>query len=361
MKGGYVLICALLAGCAASPKMQVYSLHKESESLRAKNDYPAAINLAKKAVDLAEQVYGPDQPDTADHLAYLAQLYRFQGNLNLAMPLLERALSIREKAFGRNDKIVAQSNMRLAEVASARGQHASAIENYGKALKIYDATSGPDTQVEGILQQLAQEYQMSGKFEQAMPIYERLLALDEQKQGSEYALRVSRDLEMLANANMRLEQYTKALLYYERAVMILEKQYGPDHPGSLIDQQMMAQIYLRQEMPARAEPILIRLIKSRETNLGAENQMTVGLLLQLGGLYVKQGQYALAEPILLRVMQNYQEKQVDHPTLIMLYRDLAKVYRGTQRQIEAEKLETRAAEMRAALMKRINTGQPVTR
>jgi hypothetical protein len=43
---------------------------------------------------------GPDHPDTATSLNYLAVLLQAQGDLAAARPLYERALAIREKALG---------------------------------------------------------------------------------------------------------------------------------------------------------------------------------------------------------------------------------------------------------------------
>src|SRR3954470_19371642 len=50
----------------------------------------------KEAVAVREKVLGPEDPDVAQSLANLANLYRDQGRLAEAEPLYRRALAVRE-------------------------------------------------------------------------------------------------------------------------------------------------------------------------------------------------------------------------------------------------------------------------
>ncbi len=53
-----------------------------------------------KSLPLIAESMGPEHPRMADPLAALASLYRQKHQLNMAIPLLKRALAIREKSWG---------------------------------------------------------------------------------------------------------------------------------------------------------------------------------------------------------------------------------------------------------------------
>jgi tetratricopeptide (TPR) repeat protein len=77
-------------------------------TLSAKNDlaghyyeaerYDKAEGLYKEVLAVREKVLGPEHPDTLDSLEKLAILYRRVGPDKLALPLLRRVLSARERS-----------------------------------------------------------------------------------------------------------------------------------------------------------------------------------------------------------------------------------------------------------------------
>ncbi len=84
------------------------SLHAQSEALdEAYNQgqtlyeagrYEEAIPFWRKALELGEREFGPDQEITAIFLNNLALLYKSQVHYLKAEPLYQRALAINEKA-----------------------------------------------------------------------------------------------------------------------------------------------------------------------------------------------------------------------------------------------------------------------
>jgi len=54
-------------------------LNKEATSLYQKDQYDRAVVVAKKALDVAEKMVGPDHRAVAVSLNNLAELYRAQG------------------------------------------------------------------------------------------------------------------------------------------------------------------------------------------------------------------------------------------------------------------------------------------
>ena len=68
--------------------------------LRNRGQYREAEPLMQFALTIGERMYGRDHPNTAYLLDNLAILYDNQGKYNEAEPLYQRALSIEEKALG---------------------------------------------------------------------------------------------------------------------------------------------------------------------------------------------------------------------------------------------------------------------
>ncbi|MEE8533666.1 MAG: tetratricopeptide repeat protein [Alphaproteobacteria bacterium] len=100
------------------------SLHAQSEALdEAYNQgqtlyeagrYEEAIPFWRKALELGEREFGPDQEITAIFLNNLGLLYKSQGRYAKAEPLYQRALAIWKKALGPEHPDVATGLSNLA-------------------------------------------------------------------------------------------------------------------------------------------------------------------------------------------------------------------------------------------------------
>jgi tetratricopeptide (TPR) repeat protein len=102
------------------------TLTREVMDLYLAGNYVRALVIAQKALQVAEQNFGPDHPDVATSLNNLAELYRTQGDYAKAEPLHKRALAIREKALGPDHPDVATSLENLARLYRATNRNAEA-------------------------------------------------------------------------------------------------------------------------------------------------------------------------------------------------------------------------------------------
>jgi tetratricopeptide (TPR) repeat protein len=73
----------------------------------AQGNYADAEQLLKRSLSIQEKALGPDHPDEAPTLNFLAELYRTQGRYAEAEPLYKRSLTSWENALGPNDPNVA--------------------------------------------------------------------------------------------------------------------------------------------------------------------------------------------------------------------------------------------------------------
>jgi tetratricopeptide (TPR) repeat protein len=94
---------------AATSTMNQYGLW-----LVYRTQYPEAEPILERALSIRERALGPEHPEVATSLNELARLYQNQGRYAEAESPLERALSIRERALGPEHPEVATSLNELA-------------------------------------------------------------------------------------------------------------------------------------------------------------------------------------------------------------------------------------------------------
>jgi len=103
----------------------------------AEECYTTALEERKRLLD-------PENPAIAESEICLAFLRARQGRTEEAVKLFERALSIDEKAFGKNSPTVAQLCYSLAEVLEAQKKYVLAEAYYREALLMREATLKPN-------------------------------------------------------------------------------------------------------------------------------------------------------------------------------------------------------------------------
>ena len=132
-----LLLVLLVSACAQPKESEWEKLNNEAIALHDQGLYDRAVVAAKKALDVAENTFGPDHPNVATSLNNLALLYNTQGHYAQAEPLFKRALAIREKALGPDHPDVATSLNNLALLYRSQGHYAQAEPLFKRALAIY--------------------------------------------------------------------------------------------------------------------------------------------------------------------------------------------------------------------------------
>jgi tetratricopeptide (TPR) repeat protein len=136
----YLLVMLLAAGLALAPSSIVSAqtmrnddglaeagrLNQEAASLYSAGKLPEAVPLVQRALAIREKALGPEHPDVAASLDALAGLYRAQGQYRDAERPYRRALAIREKTLGRGNPALVLSLNNLAGLYRAQGKYAEA-------------------------------------------------------------------------------------------------------------------------------------------------------------------------------------------------------------------------------------------
>jgi CHAT domain-containing protein/Tfp pilus assembly protein PilF len=185
-----------------------------------------------------------------------------------------------------------------------------------------------------------------GKYDEALPLAQRALSIQEKALGPEHPAVAGSCIGMALLCKAKGD-YARAALFYERALPIQVKVLGPDHPavaGSLND---LAALYKTKGDYARAEPLYQRVVAIREKALGPNHVDVAASLYSLALLYAATGDHARAETFGQRALA-IREKALgpDHPDVANSLNDLAGVYWAKGDYGHAEPLYQRALAIR---------------
>ncbi|HIJ43692.1 MAG TPA: tetratricopeptide repeat protein [Rhodospirillaceae bacterium] len=233
-------------GMAAAQSDELMRAYKQYQALEKQGRYVEAERFARKALELAEQEFGPEHPTTAAFINNLAGLYYRQGRYADAEPLFKRALAIREKALVPEHPNVAASLNNLAELHRAQGRYGNAEPLFKRSLAIVEKTLGPEhPNVATTINNLAVVYENQGRYGDAEPLHKRALAIREKALGPGHP-NVGQSLNNLAELYRAQGRYGDAEPLYKRALAILEKALGPEHPNVAASLNNLAGLYKAQ-------------------------------------------------------------------------------------------------------------------
>ena len=314
-------------------------LNQQALQLYGAGKYSEAIPVANKALELREKAFGPEHPATARSLNNLAELYRKMGDYAKAEPLLQRALKINEKALGPEHPDTAVCLSNLAGLYSDMSDYAKAEPLYQRALKIREKALGPEhPNTATSLNNLAELYRKMGDYAKAEPLLQRALKINEKALGPEHP-DTALSLNNVAGLYSDMGDSAKAEPLFQRALKIYEKALGPEHPDTARSLNNLAELYQNMGDYAKAEPLYQRALKIREKALGPEHPNTATSLNNLALLYMDTGDNAKVEPLLQRALEiNEKAFGPEHPATALSLNNLAELYRKMGDSVKAEPL-----------------------
>ena len=133
---------SLARGPAQEPEDSWRALDLQAQELFEAGDYPGALAIAQRAVDLAERELGPDHAELVPLLAGLGDAQLFVGGRPEAEPVYRRALAIAEAAPDADE--VGRLLFNLAAILEDQGESAEASDLYARCADLYEPTLGAD-------------------------------------------------------------------------------------------------------------------------------------------------------------------------------------------------------------------------
>ena len=191
------------------------------------------------------------------------------------------------------------------------------------------------------LQQRIDQLHVSGKYDEAIPLAEKLLELTRGQKGEKHP-HTATCLNTLATLYQAKGRYAEAEPLYKRSLTIREAELGNAHPEVATTVGNLAGLYRSLGRYVEAEPLYKRSLAIRETALGGLHTDVGTSLNNLALLYWAQGRYAEAEPLYKRSLAIHENAHgPDHPHVATSLNNLAELYKAQGRYAEAVPLSER--------------------
>lgn len=146
-------------------------------------------------------------------------------------------------------------------------------------------------------------------------------------------------------------EYSQAVIFAERALVLTRQLLGDSHPHVTISLNLLAFCYQSLGRYAEAEPLYLQALAMRRHLLGEADLAVAKILNNLGGVYQSQGRYSEAEPLLVRALAIRRKLLGEaHPDVAQSLNNLAGLYDTRGRYAEAEPLYVEALAMRRQLL-----------
>jgi hypothetical protein len=231
----------------------------------------------------------------------------------------------------------------LAVYLFARASPEEAEPLLQRALAIDEQAYGPDHPNVAIrLSNLALLLKATNRLGEAEPLMLRALAIGEQSYGSEHpnvAIRLN-NLAQLLKVTNRLKEAEPLML---RALAIDERSYGPEHPNVARDLNNLAQLLQVTNRLGEAEALMRRALAIDEQAYGPEHPNVARNVNNLAQLLKATNHLGEAEPLMRRALAiNERSYGPEHPDVAISLNNLAQLLQATNRLGEAEPLMRRA-------------------
>lgn len=330
----------VMAGSTGQNFEEAEQLHQQAVHLYQEGKYQESLPLLQRALSICERALGPEHASTAASLNDLGMLYLTLGQYDKALPLFQRALSIYEKTLHLENERTATTLNNIGSLYDKLGQYDKALPFYQRALVITEKVLGPTHEYTATsLNNLGNLYQTLGQYDKAQLLYQRALAITERSSGREYA----NSLNNLGTLQETLGQYDKALPLIQRALGIYEKVLGSEHQDTATCLNNLSSLYELLGQYDKALPLYQHALAINEKALGPENARTADSLNNLGLFYSNIGQYDKALPLLHRALATREKiLGLDHAhtadslnNLALLYEDLGQYDRALPLQQRA--------------------------
>lgn len=230
--------------------------------------------LLERAVAIREKAFGPNHPQTASYLNNLGYLLAQQGDFAGARPYYERAIAISEDALGPDHPETAASLNNLASLLDAQGDLAGARPLYERALAIAEKAFGPDDPDTALsLNNLGYLLKQQGDLVGARVYYERALAIREKALGPDHP-DTARSLNNFGSLLQDNGELVEARSCYERGLAIREKVLGSNHPDTAKSLNNLGSLLRVLGDPTAAQPLYDRALAIHEKTLGSNHPHT---------------------------------------------------------------------------------------
>jgi len=281
---------SLAAQSSQDARWQTYD--NQAQVLMRAGKFDEALTAANTAVNLASQVFGPEDVKTTDSLLTLAFAYSLKNDRDRAESLSERVLTIREKILGPEHPATVFALDRFAAIYFNWGELVHAQSLHRRVLALREKSFGLEHPVTlSAVEALARDLGFS---DEALSLYMRVLQVRERTLGIDH-VETARVMVSIAYVMTYRRNYVEAERFYRRLLPIYEQHFGPQDLELIKPLRELSSMYALKGDYSSAESVARRGLAIEETRLGADNPQTLDELDGLANLTLRKGDVAGAE------------------------------------------------------------------
>lgn len=219
-----------------------------------------------KSLEIYENVYGENHPETARSYNNLACQYLYHREYDKAEKLFKKSLKIIEDFFGENHLNAAGIYNNLAWIYNDQGEHDKAEKLFERSLKIIEDFIGENHNTIDIARNynnLGYVYKTQGTFEIAEEMYKKSLNIRKSVLGEDHP-NTSTCYNNLAVLYDLKGEYTKALSYFYKVYKSLVSTKGLKYPKTQVIYKSMEITYFEWKPEGNFEQWLDEKMKEEE-------------------------------------------------------------------------------------------------
>ncbi|MFK5975819.1 MAG: tetratricopeptide repeat protein [Sulfurovum sp.] len=283
----------------------------------------------KKALEQKLNSYSLN-PNTQSKIDKAFELLRFEEVREILDEYLQSTAHIQE------DRYKAHYQKALSYEQEIKYKKAKDEMEFIPSQKIEDAL---------MLNDYARIYYLCGEYDNALPLFLKALEIIERLLGEEHP-DTARVYNNLASLYYSMGEYKKAEPLYLKSLEIKERLLGEEHPDTASSYNNLAGLYNSMGEYKKAEPLYLKALEIWKRLLGEEHPDTALSYNNLGLLYYSMGEYKKAEPLYLKSLEI--DKRLlgeEHPSTARGYNNLAGLYNSMGEYKKAEPLLLKALEI----------------
>ena len=301
------------SSCASGmePKATAICLNRQALDEEQRGDFLTASQTLQQADALWAHDPRPAVSVHATIISNLGETYEQLGRWREARECFRKAMSLNESTLGRGDVHTAYSMVRLATIEMLLGSPGEAEELINTALPV-ERRARPDSALElsGALSFLSMIELQKGEVREAARLAEE--GVEASGSISVESPEHAASLTTLAGVYIVEHDLTRATPLLNRAIDLLERKLGSEHPRLAPMLMDRAMIYQGEQKTSLAETDAVRAVDILARESGADGISTAWAKARLSGIYLDEGKLKEAEEILPQAVER-QRRFYDRP------------------------------------------------
>jgi len=304
--------------------------------------------LLQRALQANADAFGKGSVEYASNLVALAMNAWARGNQREALALARRSAAILERTVPEDDLLRLKTDWLLGTTLPSEGDFEGGRRQLENGLRVIAASRTPDERLRiWFLNDLGTSYLGTNQLDEARRYTEQALSARERLYPNPLHPERLTGLGNLGYILMLQGDTARARPMLERFVRDTQKVFGEDHLNTASALQSLAELDRREGRLGEARALCVRSLDSYQHNGLRRSTGAVFTLLTLAQVEEADGHVPIAEKLLREGIDiDTETLGYDCAAQIDLVDALAKVLRRTGRNVEADAMSARAAEIR---------------